>query len=62
MSTHNKPVSIKKEKSPLVIPESAGLGIFSSGLRHEFEPVMVNQPSVLEPLKFYCKCCLCRVS
>ena len=27
---------------------------FSSGLKNEFETAMVNEPSVFEPLKFYC--------
>ena len=28
--------------------------IFSSGLKKEFEIAVVNEPSVFEPLKFYC--------
>ena len=28
--------------------------IFSEGLKSEFETAMVNEPSVFEPLKFYC--------
>ena len=28
--------------------------IFSNGLKNEFETAMVNEPSVFEPLKFYC--------
>ena len=27
--------------------------IFSKGLKYEFERVVVNEPSVFEPLKFY---------
>ena len=27
---------------------------FSRGLKKEFETAMVNEPSVFEPLKFYC--------
>ena len=27
---------------------------FSKGLNNEFETAMVNEPSVFEPLKFYC--------
>ena len=27
---------------------------FSSGPKHEFETAMVNDPSVIKPLKFYC--------
>ena len=29
-------------------------GIFSKGLKNEFETALVNEPSVFEPLKFYC--------
>ena len=29
-------------------------GIFSLGLKNEFEIAVVNEPSVFEPLKFYC--------
>ena len=29
-------------------------GIYSKGLKNEFETVMVNEPSVFEPLKVYC--------
>ena len=28
-------------------------GVFSQGLKNEFEIAVVNEPSVLEPLKFY---------
>ena len=27
---------------------------FSQGLKNEFETAVVNEPSVFEPLKFYC--------
>ena len=30
------------------------MGFCSKGLKNEFETAMVNEPSVLEPLKFYC--------
>ena len=29
-------------------------GIFAKGLKNEFERARVNEPSVFEPLKFYC--------
>ena len=32
------------------------MGLFSKGLKNEFETDVVNEPSVFEPLKFYCKC------
>ena len=31
-------------------------GIFSQGLKNEFDKAVVNEPSVFEPLKFYCIC------
>ena len=30
------------------------MGFFSMGLKNEFETAVVNEPSVFEPLKFYC--------
>ena len=33
---------------------SAARGSFSKGLKNEFETEVVNEPSVFEPLKFYC--------
>ena len=33
---------------------SAAMGFFSKGLKSEFETAVVNEPSVFEPLKFYC--------
>ena len=30
------------------------MGFFPKGLRNEFETAVVNEPSVFEPLKFYC--------
>ena len=41
-------------KMTLNYPKSAAKGSFSQGLKHEFETAMVNEPSVFEPLKFYC--------
>ena len=35
-------------------PTSAAMGFFSKGLKNEFETAVVNEPSVFEPLKFYC--------
>ena len=32
------------------------MGFFSKGLKNEFETAVVNEPSVFEPLKFYCIC------
>ena len=30
------------------------MGFFSKGLKNEFERAVVNEPSVFQPLKFYC--------
>ena len=30
------------------------MGFFAKGLKKEFETAVVNEPSVFEPLKFYC--------
>ena len=32
------------------------MGFCSKGLKNEFETAVVNEPSVFEPLKFYCTC------
>ena len=54
MRTHNIPFSRQKKKITLIYPKSATVGICSTGLKNEFETAMVNEPSVFEPLKFYC--------
>ena len=41
---------IRKKMTP-DYPKSA-----AKGLKSEFETSMVNEPSMLEPLKFYCRC------
>ena len=43
----------KKKKKNLNYPNSAAMGFFQ-GLENEFETAAVNEPSVFEPLKFYC--------
>ena len=48
-----------KEKITLNYPRSADTGCFSWGLKHQFETAIVNEPSVFEPLKFYCICMIC---
>ena len=45
--------NIKKENHPKC-SQICSYGIFSKGLKNEFEIDMVNEPSVFEPLKFYC--------
>ena len=57
MRTHNIPFSIYEKKITLNYPKynvcSYGI-FFSKGLKKEFEIAVVNEPSVFEPLKFYC--------
>ena len=45
--------NMKKEKH-LKLSQICSCGIFSKGLKKEFETDVVNEPSVFEPLKFYC--------
>ena len=42
------------KKDIINYPKSAAMGFFSIGLKNEFETAVVNEPSVFEPLKFYC--------
>ena len=53
MSTHNIPILIQKRKHPK-LSQICSCGIFSKGLKNEFEIAVVNEPSVFELLKFYC--------
>ena len=56
VSTHIIPfLNIKKENHPK-LSQICNHGICSKGLKNEFETAVVNEPSVFEPLKFYCKC------
>ena len=43
-----------RKKIILNYPKSAAMGFCSKGLKNEFETAVVNEPSVFEPLKFYC--------
>ena len=43
-----------QKKIILNYPKSAAMGFFSRGLKNDFEITAVNEPSVFEPLKFYC--------
>ena len=51
MSTQHTIFNIKKK--PLIIL-SLPLWDFSKGLKNEFKTAVVEEPSVFEPLKFYC--------
>ena len=42
------------KKNTIDYPKSAAMGFFSKGLKTEFETAVVFEPSVFEPLKFYC--------
>ena len=54
MTAHNIQFSILKKKIKLNYPKSAAMGLFSYGLKNKFEIAVVNEPSVFEPLNFYC--------
>ena len=45
-----------KKKITLNHPKYAIMEFCSNGLKKELETAVVNEPSVLEPLKFYCSC------
>ena len=45
--------NIKKENHPKT-SQICRYGIFPLGLEDELETAMVNEPSVIEPFKFYC--------
>ena len=54
MSTHNIPfLNIKKENHPK-LSQICNYGICSKGPKNNFETAVVYEPSVFEPLKFYC--------
>ena len=42
------------EKNHPILSQICNCGICSKGLKNEFETAVVNEPSVFEPLKFYC--------
>ena len=54
MSTRYIPFSIYKKENRPKLSQICSYGIFSKGLKNEFEAAVVNEPSVFEPLKFYC--------
>ena len=61
--TQHTIINIKK-KNILNYPKYNNVcsyGTFSKGLEKEFKTAMVNEPSVFEPLKFYCTC-TCKVA
>ena len=48
------PFSIKKKEESLLVILNLPLWEFSKGFKNEFETAVVTEPSVFEPLKFYC--------
>ena len=42
------------KKITLNYPKSAAMVFLSKGLKNKFETAVVNEPSVFQPLKFYC--------
>ena len=42
-----------KKKNTLNYTKSVAMGCFSKGLKNEFETSVVNEPSMVEPLKFF---------
>ena len=54
MSTQHTIFNIKKEKLPIIILSLPLWDIFK-GLKNEFETAVVDEPSVFEPPKFYCR-------
>ena len=44
----------RKKKNSLNYSKSAAMAFCSKGLKNEFETAALNEPSVLESLKFYC--------
>ena len=54
MSTHNISFSIQRTENSALIILNLPLWDFSKGLKNKFETAVVDEPSVFEPLKFYC--------
>ena len=52
-NTHYTIFNVNKMNT-LNYSKSAAMEFFSKGLKNEFETAVVNEPSVFEPLKFYC--------
>ena len=56
MSTTTCYYLYKKENHTKLSQMSAAMGFFPRDPRTSFETAVVNEPSVFEPLKFYCIC------
>ena len=46
--------NIKKKQNYSKLSQICNYGICSNGPKKEFETAVVNEPSVFEPLKFFC--------
>ena len=44
----------RRKKITLNYPKSAAMSFCAKGLKNGFETAVVNEPSLFEPLKFYC--------
>ena len=53
MKTNNSISKYEKGNHPK-LSQISSYGICSKGPKNEFETAVVNEPSVFEPLKFYC--------
>ena len=42
------------KKNTHKLSQICSYGLFPKGLKNEFETAVVDEPSVFEPLKFYC--------
>ena len=54
MNTKYSIFNVKKENHPK-LSQLCSYRSFSLGLKNKFETTVVNEPSVFEPLKFYCR-------
>ena len=48
--------TISPQKNHSKLSQICSYGIYSKGPKNEFKTAVVNEPSVFEPLKFYCIC------
>ena len=60
--THNTPFLLQENENYPKLSKISSHGIFSMGLKNEFERAMVNEPSVFEPLKVCCTLSPCNAS
>ena len=56
MYTQDTIFNIQRKYPKSKLSQICRYGSFSKGLKNEFETAVVNEPSVFEPVKFYCIC------